>query len=132
MSESNDTDGRGGGGGAILRAVNFEEVVASLFISGSRRVVETNLATLRDAGSFTSICKNRNRLGPLKTNPPIASDRAKVARIENNSANTFSKKMKHYIISLQKSCYNKLGTITPNYSIVPDSYLVFSFRKKIK
>jgi hypothetical protein len=60
MSDSNDTDGRGGGGGAILRAVNFEEVVDSFLASGSpRRVVETNLPSLGDVGFLTSTYKKK-------------------------------------------------------------------------
>ena len=46
MSASRDTDGRGGGGGAILRVVNLEEVGGSPLASGWRRVVDADLTSL--------------------------------------------------------------------------------------
>ena len=68
MSDSSDTDGRGGGGGAILRAVNFEEVVDSFLASGSpRRVVETNLPSLGDVGCLTSTYQKKYKLSPKGT-----------------------------------------------------------------
>ena len=57
MSDSKDTDGRGGGGGANLRVVNLEDVEGSPIAPGWGRVVDADLASLWDVGCFSSTCE---------------------------------------------------------------------------
>jgi hypothetical protein len=66
MSDSNDTEGRGGGGGAILRELNLEEVEGSLLVSGWGRVEGVNLTS-----SFVPSRKSKdgsNTGGGMKSN----------------------------------------------------------------